>query len=162
MAICSDGNVGAYFFYDRFHDSVGALIPDEASGYFSDKFPTAGQITPLTVRNLWSGACYCGVGGANYFTPMGCHQNYAAARKTFCENLKDAGGNIVTNPPAICGGTGPEILNYNPISAAIQDVQTQANDLSAQYDASNNVKTILKAGAIIFLAIILIQTIRKA
>lgn len=161
MAICGDGNVGSFFFYDRFHDSAGHLLPDEASGYFSDKFPTAGQITPLTVRDLWSGACYCGLGGAGYFTPMGCHQQYKDARKTFCENLRDAGGNIVTNPPAICGGNGPEILNYNPISAAIDDVQPEANALAAQYDASKNVKTILKVGVVLFFLILIIQTIRN-
>jgi len=160
MEICSDGQHGAYAFWDRFHDSSGNLIPDIASGYFSDKFPYPGSLTPLTVRNLWSGACNCGNDGS-YYTPQGCHENYKEKRKEFCENLYDAGGNKVTNPPPICGGTGPEVFNYNPVQAALGDAQNEAAELIDKYDATSTVKKIVGVGFVVSVLIVLLYLIYK-
>lgn len=161
-AICSDGNHGVDAFYDRFRDTDGNLIPDVASGYFSDKFPYPGQLTPLTVRNLWSGACNCGTDGGLY-TPMGCHENYKEVRKTFCTTLRDQGGNLVTNPPEICGGTGPEINDYSPVQNALDGVKDGAQSLIDKYDATSNVKKIVSVGlvlvALIFVFFILFKVL---
>lgn len=147
-AICANG------FPDQssgmFLKPDGTLKPDVGSGYYSRKVwgVKYGTLQPLTVRDVYSYACSYASG---YHS-----QSYA---NDFCSNLLDAGGNIVTNPPACCGGTGPDILNYNPISAAIDSAQPQATALAAQYDATKNVKRILEVGVVLFFLIILISVL---
>lgn len=159
--ICGNGNVGENFFHDRFFDAQGHLKPDVSSGYYSKlfQFDDTKPLVALTIRDMWSYACFCGSPPqTNYFTPMGCHDHYSGYRNWFCANLYDAGGNKVTNPPPICGGTGPEVLNYSTTQAAATDIVESGIKaaLEAKYDATDIVKKIVGSGIVLALLILII------
>ena len=168
MAICNDGQHGSYMLWERFHDSNGNLLPDVASGYFSRlyQFDDSKPLAALSIREMWQKACWCGTPTLatmriQNYPPAGCNSNYRSYREWFCNNLYDAGGNKVTNPPPICGGTGPEVLLYNPNIGALQNLQDDAAALMQQYaDAtSGSVGKIIKVGSAIAVLIIIIALI---
>jgi hypothetical protein len=148
--ICANGFPAWSNVDTMFYKADQTPKPPVASGYYSKKVRGVkyGTLQPLTTLDLYSYACCYQSGITN-----------EAYVKDFCSNLLDAGGNIVTNPPVCCGGTGPDILNYNPISAAIDSAQPQAENLAVQYDATKNVKLILEIGVALFFVIILISVL---
>ena len=145
MSICQNGFPPAST--GMFVNPDGTLKPDVPSGYYSKKVwgINYGTLQPLTIRDIYSYGCSAASG---YHS-----QDYA---NDFCSNLLDAGGNLVRNPPAVCGGTGPDVLNYNPVTAAYNDIVDKANDLVKKYDAKKTVKTIVEISIIAFVLIIII------
>lgn len=129
----------------QFYNSDGSRKPLIASGYYSDRVigSNYGKLQPLTTLDLWSYAC----------PASGWHTD--AYREGFCNNLKDAAGNIISNPPPCCGGTGPEILNYNVVDQALQDVAPDAQALASQYDVSAKVKQLITIGVVLFIVILI-------
>jgi len=147
MSICANGFPSAHD-PNGFIKPDGTLKPDVASGYYSKYVRGVNYgkvIQPLSVRDLYSYACAYSSGNTDF--------NYV---QTFCGNLLDAGGNVITNPPAVCGGTGPDILNYNPVQAALNQVQDDAAALLDTYSNPDRVKNILLFGVLAFILIILI------
>lgn len=90
---------------------------DQKTGYFSNYINGVyyGLMQPVSTRQLYS-----------YSNPYDGFRTIDSARN-FCDNLRYANGKIVPPNlrPLACGGTGPDFSPYNPVSAAIENMQPE-------------------------------------
>lgn len=134
------------------------------TGYYSDKARCNG--TPGLLPGIWKTPLvwesYCQNYGVKRELTMQSLYSGAMASdcNTFCNSITDLGGN--PRKPEVCGGSDPNISDYNPGVVAGEEVQGQITELqNAASDVANEVinenrKKIFCSAIIIFLMIALL------
>lgn len=132
----------AYYSGNRCNQSASAYDPqycNSLSGYFTPH--NEGYLEALTVNQIWSRGCN------------------SQDKEGFCNSLVDQSGTPISNKPRVCGGTGPDIFQYNPAEEALNNAQEDMEALRLQYEQQDNSKKIIAIGIIVAVAIILIALI---